>query len=122
MAHKSRQIAMALTEGTPERIRTASFKRGYMQAVAFRRDELPEVKKELEDTITCSGVYVLIGKNPDNPKRPIAYVGERRDVLKRLTAHDKGKPESWTKMRLSTNEVGVEARVFLLLRLSYLYT
>ena len=106
MAHKSRRITMTLTKGNPDCIRTASFKRGDILAVAFRRDELSEVKKELKNIITRPGVYVLIGKNPDNPKRPIAYVGEGKEVSKRLTAHDKGKPDSWTDAAVLVSNLG----------------
>ena len=71
-----------------------------IEAIAFRRSQLPRVKKEFNE-ITRPGVYLLLGTNPEDPDSKIAYIGESEDVAARLQFHNssdnnEGKLEFWT--------------------------
>lgn len=98
MARRYSEISMFLGVGQLDSARIASFKRGTIETLAFRRDELQYVKKhsDLGEIIKRAGVYVLLGTNPDKPKQPIAYVGEGTEIIKRLTTHEKDKTKYWT--------------------------
>ena len=36
-----------------------------------------------------TGVYLLVGPDPDDPSRALTYIGEGDNVLKRLLRHNK---------------------------------
>lgn len=45
-----------------------------------------------------TGVYLLVGPDPENPLRDKVYIGEGDNVLTRLTAHDKDESKDfWTR-------------------------
>jgi hypothetical protein len=47
---------------------------------------LVELAKREE--VKRTGVYFLLGPDPENPARDKVYIGEEDNVFKRLTAHD----------------------------------
>ena len=50
------------------------------------------------DEAMRTGVYSLVGQDPDNPTRDRVYVGEMNNVSKRLVEHEKDTEEdSWTR-------------------------
>lgn len=57
------------------------------KVVVFSRSQLAEAAKRPEAHRT--GMYFLIGSDPDKPAREWVYIGEADDVLKRLVIHDR---------------------------------
>ncbi|MFO0839588.1 MAG: GIY-YIG nuclease family protein [Phycisphaerae bacterium] len=57
------------------------------KVVVFSRSQLADAAKRPEAHRT--GLYFLIGPDPDNPTREWVYIGEADDVLKRLAIHDR---------------------------------
>ena len=98
MVRRYSEISMSLSVGQLDSARIASFKQGTIKTLAFRRDEFEYVKKDsqLRGLVKQAGVYVLLGSNPDKPKKPIAYVGEGTEIIKRLITHDKDEDKYWT--------------------------
>ena len=98
MERRIGEISMDLVVGQIDSARIASINLRPIVTLAFRRDELQYVKKDsqLSGLVKRAGVYVLLGTNPDKPKKPIAYVGEGTEILKRLTSHDKDETKYWT--------------------------
>jgi hypothetical protein len=56
--------------------------------LSFPRTLLPQVLKTRPE-INKTGVYFLVGPNPDNPYQPLVYVGESDNLTERLAKHDK---------------------------------
>jgi hypothetical protein len=57
-----------------------------VRAAVASRTALPELVRREEASRT--GVYLLVGPDPDLPERQLVYVGEGDQVKSRLTAHD----------------------------------
>ena len=51
------------------------------------RSQLDQLSKREE--VRRTGVYLLIGPDPDDPSRALAYIGEGDNVLKPLLSHNK---------------------------------
>lgn len=55
-----------------------------------------------------TGIYFLIGPDPDNASRNIVYVGETDDVASRLRQHnrgeDQGEKDFWEKVVFITSK------------------
>lgn len=112
MERRIGEISMDLVRGQLDSARIASINLRPIVTLAFRRDELQYVKKdsELSGLVNRAGVYVLLGTNPDKPKKPIAYVGEGTEIIKRLIFHDKDETKNWTEVAVlvSNTEGGFE--------------
>jgi hypothetical protein len=90
MTARAKTIQIFLPHGNPRGVRIADITSRNIAAVlvpraklddAFQRDELDNV-----------GVYVLIG---EGESRPLAYIGEAENCIKRLRSHNKQK-DFWT--------------------------
>lgn len=71
-----------------------------IQAIAFRRNKLGEVRKTFSE-IERPGVYILIGEDESEPDRQLAYIGESEAIGERLGTHNSNKAgrdtkEFWT--------------------------
>lgn len=85
---KARLVKIYLADGEPEGIRSAQIDISTTYAIAFKGDQLNlGVKKEYADQIQKSGVYLIIGRDPDKVDKKLVYVGESEDVGKRLNVH-----------------------------------
>lgn len=90
MAYKARSIRIFLLDGEPDGIRTAQIAMSTIKAIAFKRDQLGlGVKKEFSDDVKKTGVYFLIGTDPANAEKKMAYIGESEEVVRRLNEHKK---------------------------------
>jgi len=80
-----KSIRMFLVDGTPGGIITAQIMNWTGQVVTAPRSRLADLlgRPELKRT----GVYILIGDDPENMDRSIAYIGESEDVGRRLSEH-----------------------------------
>ena len=82
-----RQIRIYLVDGTPNGIRTAEIINWTGSILVVPRARLPEVANRREAIRT--GVYCLVGPDPDFANRDIVYIGEGDNVFTRLVAHSK---------------------------------
>jgi hypothetical protein len=57
------------------------------------RSQLDQLSKREE--VRRTGGYLLIGPNPGDPSRALAYIGEGDNVLKRLLRHNKNEAKDF---------------------------
>lgn len=81
-----RTLKLFLVDGSPTGVITAELGNWSGKAVVAPRAALPELIKREEASRT--GVYLLMGADPDNPARTLVYVGESDSVRTRLASHD----------------------------------
>ncbi|AOZ70705.1 hypothetical protein LPB142_16340 [Rhodobacter xanthinilyticus] len=96
--NKPRSINIFLLDGDPNGIRVAQIMMSTIQAIAFRRNKLGDVRKTFPE-IERPGVYILIGEDESEPDRQLAYIGESEGVGDRLAYHN-------------SNEKGTDAKAF----------
>lgn len=95
---KPRSINIFLLDGDPNGIRVAQIMMSTIQAIAFRRNKLGEVRKTFPE-IERPGVYILIGEDESEQDRQLAYIGESEGVGAGLSYHN-------------SNELGRDAKGF----------
>jgi hypothetical protein len=83
---RGRTLKLYLVEGTPSGVITAELGVSSVRAAVASRTALPELVRREEATRT--GVYLLVGPDPNLPGRQLIYVGEGDQVRTRLAAHD----------------------------------
>lgn len=88
-----RSIRIFLVDGTTSGVRTAELGLSTIKALAIPRASLSAASKrpELEKT----GVYVLLGDDPDFPGAKKIYIGEGDTILTRLTSHDRAEEKDF---------------------------
>lgn len=79
-------IRIHLVNGLPSEILTAEIINWTGKIIVAPRSMLAELAKREE--VKRTGVYCLLGPDPENPTRDKVYIGEGDNVFKRLTAHD----------------------------------
>jgi len=79
-------IRIHLVNGLPSEILTAEIINWTGKIIVAPRSMLAELAKREE--VNRTGVYCLLGPDPENPARDKVYIGEGDNVFKRLTAHD----------------------------------
>ncbi len=93
---KGRTIRIYLVDGVPTGILTAEIINWTGKVIVAPRSQLAELAKREEARRT--GVYCLVGPDPDNPRKDRVYVGEGDNVLSRLTSHDNDETKDfWTR-------------------------
>lgn len=88
-----RSIRILLVDGTSSGIRTAELSLSTIKALAVPRASLSSVKERWE--ISKTGVYVLIGADPESLGRKKIYVGEGDSVLTRIYSHSKDEDKNF---------------------------
>lgn len=83
-----RTLRLYLVDGSPSGLIVAEILNWTGKVLSFPRTLLPTVLKTREEFST-TGVYFLVGPDPENLGRSEVYIGESDDVTKRLTNHDK---------------------------------
>ncbi len=81
-----RTIRLFLVDGSPLGLVAAEIMGWTGKILSFPRGLLPDALRRPE--IAKTGLYFLVGPDPENPMRPLVYVGESDDVAKRLKQHD----------------------------------
>lgn len=84
---KGRSIRLFLAEGTPGGIITAEIMNWTGHVIIAPRIKLTELIQRSE--VGRTGVYVLMGADPEGGFKSLAYVGETDNVGKRLAQHNK---------------------------------
>ena len=80
-------IRIYLVDGTPTGIRTAELSNWTGKAVVCQRSQLASLAQRPEARRT--GIYVLVGSDPESASKERMYIGEGDNVLDRLLAHEK---------------------------------
>ncbi|WP_145214934.1 GIY-YIG nuclease family protein [Planctomycetes bacterium TBK1r] len=89
-------IRLYLVNGSPTDILTAEIINWTGKIIVAPRSQLAELA--MREEVKRTGVYVLVGPDPDATMRDAVYFGEGDNVLKRLTAHDKDESKDfWTR-------------------------
>lgn len=105
MSH-GRGIRLFLVDGSPNGLLTAEIMNWTGHALTGPRTKLTELVQRPECVRT--GVYFLVGPDPDNAMRPLVYIGESDDVAKRLKQHnrpeDQGGKDFWERVCLITSK------------------
>ena len=83
---KPRSINIFLLEGEPDGIRQAQISMSTIQAIAFRKLKLKQVRSTFPE-LSRAGAYLLLGFDDGQPDRPTAYIGESENVADRLQYH-----------------------------------
>lgn len=90
---KGKTIRLYLVDGSATGMLTAEIINWTGKVLVSSRSRLPEVAKREESRRT--GVYFLVGQDPENPNRDCVYVGEGDSVVSRLVHHDKDEAKDY---------------------------
>jgi hypothetical protein len=82
-----RSIRIFLVDGTASGLRTAELGLSTIKAVVIPRASLSEVTRRAE--VQKTGVYILVGADPDKPGVKKIYIGEGDAIFSRLTSHNR---------------------------------
>lgn len=84
---KGRQIRIYLVDGIPTGVLTAEIVNWTGKVIVAPRSQLAALAKREE--VKRTGIYCLVGPDPDSPGKECVYVGEGDSVWTRLLNHDK---------------------------------
>lgn len=103
---QGRGIRLFLVDGSPNGLITAEIMNWTGHALTGPRTKLTDLVQRPECGRT--GIYFLVGTDPDNALRPLVYIGESDDVAKRLKQHhrpeDQGGKDFWERVCLITSK------------------
>ncbi|MDT0502573.1 MULTISPECIES: GIY-YIG nuclease family protein [unclassified Halomonas] len=103
---QGRSIRLFLVDGTPNGLLTAEIMNWTGHVLTGPRSKLSELVQRPECGRT--GIYFLVGPDPDNSLRPQVYIGESDDVGTRLKQHnrteERGGKDFWEKVSLVTSK------------------
>lgn len=101
-----KSVRLFLADGTPGGLLTAEIMNWTGHVVAAPRSELADLLKRPETSRT--GVYLLLGDDPDSMGGQVAYIGEGDDISKRLYQHsrpeDQGGKDFWNRAIVLTSK------------------
>lgn len=104
--NQGRSIRLFLVDGTSNGLLTAEIMNWTGHVLTGPRSKLSQLVQRPECART--GVYFLIGPDPDDPLRNRVYVGESDDVAQRLKQHnrseDQGGKDFWERVCLVTSK------------------
>ncbi|WP_137888386.1 DUF4357 domain-containing protein [Pseudomonas sp. 2FE] len=103
---QGRSIRLFLVDGTPNGLLTAEIMNWTGHVLTGPRSKLAELVQRPECGRT--GVYFLVGPDPENNLRSKVYIGESDDVAKRLKQHNRpeeqGGKDFWERVCLVTSK------------------
>ena len=103
---QGRSIRLFLVDGSPNGLLTAEIMNWTGHALTGPRTKLTELVQRPECGRT--GIYFLVGPDPENTLRPLVYIGESDDVAKRLKQHNRpesqGGKDFWERVCLITSK------------------
>lgn len=101
-----KSVRLFLADGTPGGLLTAEIMNWTGHVVAAPRSDLAALLKRPEASRT--GIYILLGDDPNSLGGTIAYIGEGDDVSKRLYQHarpeDQGGKDFWDRAIILTSK------------------
>jgi hypothetical protein len=106
---QGRRIRLFLVDGTPNGLLTAEIMNWTGHVLTGPRSKLAELVQRPECART--GVYFLVGPDPDDSLRTRVYIGESEDVAQRLKQHNhpekpdgRGGKDFWERVCLVTSK------------------
>lgn len=101
-----RSLRLFLVDGTPNGLLTAEIMNWTGHVLTGPRSKLSELVQRPECGRT--GIYFLVGPDPENSLRSLVYIGETDDVGKRLKQHNRpeasGGKDFWERVCLVTSK------------------
>jgi hypothetical protein len=101
-----KSVRLFLADGTPGGLLTAEIMNWTGHVMAAPRSDLKGLFKRPE--VNRTGIYVLIGDDPDNLGGTLAYIGEGDDVRARVYGHsrpvEKGGKDFWNRVVVLTSK------------------
>lgn len=101
-----KSVRLFLADGTPGGLLTAEIMNWTGHIVAAPRSDLGTLLKRPETSRT--GIYILLGDDPDSMGGSLAYIGEGDDVSKRLYQHsrpeEQGGKDFWERAIVLTSK------------------
>lgn len=88
-----RLVRLFLTEGSAHGVVIAEIGNWNGKALAAPRGRLPELLKRPEASRT--GVYILLGPDPERVEGLLAYIGEADDIAARMKIHLRSEPKDF---------------------------
>jgi len=91
-------VKLLLVDGSPTGMMTAEIGNWVGKALVVPRAQLAELASRPEAGRT--GIYCLVGRDPENPTREVVYIGETDTLTGRLSEHNrdaKQQFEFWTR-------------------------
>lgn len=102
----SKSVRLFLADGTSGGLITAEIMNWTGHVVAAPRSDLPALLKR--DEASRTGVYLLLGEDPNSPGAQRAYIGEGDDVGKRIYSHARdesgGGKDFWDRVIVLTSK------------------
>lgn len=89
MTSTGKSIRLFLVDGSPGGLLTAEIMNWTGHVLAAPRSDLAVLVSREE--VKRTGIYILVGDDPENPGSQLAYIGESDDVADRIKQH--AKPE-----------------------------
>jgi len=89
----AKTIRIFLADGEPTGILLAEISNWTGKVLVAPRSQLDQLSKREE--VRRTGVYLLVGPDPDDPSRALASVGEGDNVLKRLLRCNKNEAKDF---------------------------
>jgi len=87
-ASPGKTIRIFLADGEPTGILLAEISNWTGKVIVAPRSQLDQLSKREE--VRRTGVYLLVGPDPDDSSRQLVYIGETDNVLKRLLSRGRG--------------------------------
>ena len=101
--HFGKSVRIHLVEGNPQGILTAEIINWTGHVITAPRSKLAALLAR-EETAK-SGVYFLLGIDPETDGRPLIYIGQSENIRRRLTQHSKDERKSfWEKTCIVTSK------------------
>ncbi|MDX0462686.1 DUF4357 domain-containing protein [Sinorhizobium medicae] len=98
-----RSVRLYLVDGSPTGIITAEIMNWTGHVLVTPRSRLAEALQRGEATRT--GVYFLVGDDPEQPSKSRVYIGEGDSVIDRIKSHSKdSQKDFWTRACLVTSK------------------
>ena len=101
-----KSVRLFLADGTPGGLLTAEIMNWTGHVVAAPRSDLAALLQRPESKRT--GIYILLGDDPNSLGGTLAYIGEGDDVSKRLYQHarpeDQGGKDFWDRAIVLTSK------------------
>lgn len=93
MSSNGRTIRLFLADGSPTGIITAEVMNWTGHVLYAPRARIVDILRRPESNRT--GIYILVGQDPDNPSQHLVYIGESDNVGARLTQHNRDENKSF---------------------------
>lgn len=98
---KGRSIRLFLVDGSPTGILTAEIMNWTGSTIVAPRTRIVELVKREE--VSRTGVYFLVGPDPDGSSKSLVYIGESDNVKNRIIQHNE-KKDFWTRVCIVTSK------------------